>query len=206
MRMRWVDSIPFVRRKMDEGPRAEWLQIKRLFTVHAPPGETYPFPAPSLSDNASLGIFDGTFALPVSDIHLIFEPVILETTRLVREHVSSLPVPPKAVLLVGGFGGSDYLLETLREALGGVEILRPAGAWSAVAQGAAMMGLDAAGREDRGSDQGTVRYGIELVEMYDERSHSSIRRKRYWCGLDGCYKASVMRWFPEVSNSLVEAS
>lgn len=168
--------------------------------MHAPPSETYPFPAPGLPDNTHLGIADGTFALPVSDIHLIFEPVILETTKLVREHVSSLPVPPKAVLLVGGFGGSDYLRETLREALGRVEILRPAGPWSAIAQGAAMMGLEAAEREGKGGKKCVGRYGVELVERYDERLHSSIRRKRHWCGLDGCYKISVMHWFPEVSD------
>ena len=169
--------------------------------------ETYPFPAPSLPDNAYLGIAEGTFALPVTDIHLIFEPVILETTKLVREHVSSLPVPPKAILLIGGFGESNYLCERLREALGGVEILRPPGAWRAVAQGAVMMGLEAeaAEKEGRRSEERVKRYGIELVKRYDERLHSSIRRKRHWCGLDGCYKISVMHWFPEVRTLLVKA-
>lgn len=168
--------------------------------MHAPGGEIYPFPVPSLPDNESLGISDGTFALPVSELHLIFEPVILETTKLVSEHVSSLPVPPKAVILLGGFGGSEYLHERLREALGRVEILRPPRPWRAVAQGAVMKGLEGVEQQGSGNGKGVRRYGMELIEKYDERLHSSIRRRRHWCGLDGCYKVHVMRWFPEVST------
>lgn len=146
-----------------------------------------------------MNVTDGVYALPVSDLHTIFEPVILETTKLVSEHVFSLPFAPKAIFLAGGFGASEYLRERLREALGGVEVLQPPGAWRAVAQGAAMMGLAAAERECL-AEARVRRYGLEWVARYDEGAHASIRRKTYWCGLDGCYKVSVMHWFAEVST------
>lgn len=81
-----------------------------------------------------------------------------------------------------------------------MEILRPSRPWSSIAQGANFLGLEAAERENQGGEERVRRYGIELVERYDERLHSSIRSERYWCGLDGCYKVAVMHWFPEVSN------
>ena len=150
-----------------------------------------------MHENAALGIADSIYALPVSDIHIIFEPVIRETVNLVREQVASLPAPPRAFLLVGGFGGSDYLLERLRVALDGVEVLRPPSPWRAVAQGAVIRGLGTAGESMAGGKR-ERRSGMEVVARYDESVHASIKRKKYWCGLDGCYKVFVMQWFTQV--------
>lgn len=167
--------------------------------MSAAPDETFPIPVPGLPDNRALGIMAGHYALPAFDLHTIFEPVILEITNLVSEQVSSMACPPKTLLLVGGFGASEYLRESLKMALGkGVEVLRPPGAWRAVAQGAVMKGLAMAG-VGRSEERREVKryYGTEWVSKYDEKLHASIRGKRYWCGLDGCYKVSTMQWFTE---------
>ncbi|SPO03344.1 related to hsp70 protein [Cephalotrichum gorgonifer] len=183
-------------------------KIKRQFTIHAPPATTYPVPVPDLADNDDLSVSDGHYALQFLDLVAIFEPVILETTKLATEYISSLPRPPKAVLLVGGFGESDYLRERLQIALGDVEVMRPTNSWQAVVQGAVMKGLATAeGSGSReveagvgGRDQDRVErrhYGTVWRVRYDGAAHASLRGERYWCGLDGCYKVPVMKWFPK---------
>ena len=164
----------------------------------AGPDESFLIPVPGLADNRALGVTAGYFAAPASDLHTIFEPVILEITKLVSEQVSSMANPPQTLLLVGGFGASDYLKESLKMALGkGVEVMRPRGAWRAVAQGAVMKGLEMAGVRTEERRELKRYYGTEWVSKYDEKLHTSIRGKRYWCGLDGCYKVSAMQWFTE---------
>lgn len=169
--------------------------------MSAAPDETFLIPVPGLADNRALGVTAGHYAVPASDLHTIFEPVILEITKLVSEQVSAMARPPKTLLLVGGFGASDYLRESLKMALGkGVDVLRPPGAWRAVARGAVMKGLAMAGVRSEERREPKRYYGTEWVSKYDEKLHASIRGKRYWCGLDGCYKVSAIQWFTEKAS------
>ena len=166
--------------------------------MSAAPDETFLIPVPGLADNRALGVAAGHYSVPTADLHTIFEPVILEIANLVTEQVSAMARPPKTLLLVGGFGASDYLRESLKMALGkGVDVLRPPGAWRAVAQGAMMKGLAMAGVRSEERREVKKYYGTEWVSKYDEKLHASIRGKRYWCGLDGCYKVSAIQWFTD---------
>lgn len=116
--------------------------IKRQFTMNAPPDETYSIPVPGLSNNKELGISRGRFALKASDLQVIFEPVIQKVIKLVQDQITSSNVPIRAVLLVGGFGASNYLKERLRNSIDRkIQIMQPPNAWLAVVQGAVMKGL-----------------------------------------------------------------
>ena len=116
--------------------------IKRQFTMNAPPDETYSIPVPGLANNKELGISRGRFALKASDLQVIFEPVIQKVIKLVQDQISSSNVPIRAVLLVGGFGASNYLKERLRNSIDRkIQIMQPPNAWLAVVQGAVMKGL-----------------------------------------------------------------
>ena len=176
-------------------------KVKRQFNLAAQPDDTYMIPVAGLPNNKELGITRGRFALKASDVRTIFEPVVLEVIKLVKDQISASGVPIKAVLLVGGFGASNYLKERLRNAIENeIEILQPPNAWQAVVQGAVMKGL-ALSAPDKLT---TVRvqnrrarkhYGTEWRTRYDDKVHSKIRDKRHWCGLDGCYKVYTMEWF-----------
>ncbi len=62
--------------------------------------------------------------------------------KLVLDQIRSTNKEVKAVLLVGGFGGSQYLFQRLRETVPRkTVVLQPGYGWSAVVQGALLRGL-----------------------------------------------------------------
>ena len=65
--------------------------------------------------------------VPGEDIATIFLPVIQEIVKLVEEQIAATERPVKAVLLVGGFGQSSFLRDSLRTALSHeVDVMQPA--------------------------------------------------------------------------------
>jgi molecular chaperone DnaK (HSP70) len=187
-------------------------KVKRQFTLNASPDETYTIPVGGLANNKALGINRGRFALKGSDLKTIFEPVVLEVIKLVKDQITASNVPIRAVLLVGGFGASNYLKERLRIAIDkNVQIMQPPNAWQAVVQGAVMKGL-----AQSAPDKLTVvqiqnrkarkHYGTEWRTRYDDKLHSHIKDKRHWCGLDGCYKVYTMEWFIQRVSKMISSS
>ncbi|CAM1503996.1 Fc.00g015870.m01.CDS01 [Cosmosporella sp. VM-42] len=185
-------------------------KVKRQFALNAAPDETYTIPVGGLANNKALGITRGRFALKASDLQTIFEPVVLEVIRLVKDQITSSNVPIRAVLLVGGFGASNYLKERLRNAVDKkIQIMQPPNAWQAVVQGAVMKGL-----ANSAPDQLTMvkvknrkarkHYGTEWRSRYDEKLHGHLKEKKQWCGLDGCYKVHAMEWFIQRSDTVSE--
>lgn len=119
-------------------------------------------------------------------------------------------MPIKAVLLVGGFGASNYLKERLRGAVDQkVQIMQPPNAWLAVVQGAVMKGL-AQNSPDKltmvrvQNRKARKHYGTEWRVRYDEKLHANLRNKKHWCGLDGCWKVYTMEWFIKRGDSVSE--
>ncbi|RKK93544.1 hypothetical protein BFJ68_g15532 [Fusarium oxysporum] len=175
-------------------------KVKCQFALNVEPDETYNIPVAGLANNKSLGISRGRFALKASDVNKIFEPVVLEVIRLVKDQITASNVPVQAILLVGGFGSSNYLKERLRAAIdGSVRIMQPPNAWQAIVQGAVLKGLAQSSPdcavvkvENR---KARKHYGTEWSVRWDEKSHGNLKSERYWCGLDGCYKVRVMEWF-----------
>lgn len=69
----------------------------------------------------------GKISVPGEDIATIFRPVIQEIIKHVEGQIASTRRPIKAVLLVGGFGQSSYLRDSLRTALSReIVIMQPA--------------------------------------------------------------------------------
>jgi molecular chaperone DnaK (HSP70) len=192
--------------------------VKRQFTMQAPPDETYTIPVGGLANNRELGISRGRYALKAADLQTIFEPVVQEVIKLIKDQISSSKVPIRAVLLVGGFGASNYLKERIRNAVDRkIQIMQPPNAWLAVVQGAVMKGLAQSAPESLtmvkvqnrkvserlkvlhwvGTNPSKARkhYGTEWRTRFDEAMHGSLRDKKHWCGLDGCWKVYSMEWF-----------
>ena len=176
-------------------------KVKRQFTLGAAPDETYTIPVAGLANNKSIGISRGRYALKAADLQTIFEPVVLEVIKLVKDQISASDTGITAVLLVGGFGASAYLKERIRNAIDrDIQILQPPNAWQAVVQGAVMKGLANSAPEELTmvkikNRKARKHYGTEWRSRYDDKLHSHLREKRHWCGLDGCYKVYTMEWF-----------
>ncbi|KAL8784773.1 MAG: hypothetical protein Q9195_008909 [Heterodermia aff. obscurata] len=81
---------------------------------------------PGLHDDAANGVRRGKLDLKGTQILSIFNPVFDKIIDLVRRQIEATQRDVKAILLVGGFGQSAYLRETLREALGrSVKVMVP---------------------------------------------------------------------------------
>lgn len=134
---------------------------------------------PGLANNAQLGIRRGRFTIKPEEMNDIFEPVILKVIALVKGQMKSSKTNIRSVLLVGGFGQSNYLKERLRSSLKGVEVLQPPNAWTAIVRGAVMMGLSrasasliAVGVVSRAARK---HYGIELSVDYVSTAHQASK-------------------------------
>ncbi|KAK4141961.1 chaperone protein DnaK [Dichotomopilus funicola] len=185
--------------------------VKRQFTLSARDDETYTIPVGGLANNKELGISRGRYALKASDLRVIFEPVVQEVVKLVKDQITTSKVPIKAVLLVGGFGASNYLKERIRGALddASIQIMQPPNAWLAVVHGAVMKGLALSAPEQLTAVRVQNRrarkhYGTEWRVRYDEKLHSHLREKKHWCGLDGCWKVYTMEWFIRRGDAVSE--
>ena len=130
--------------------------------------------------------------------------------KLVKEQIAAAKVSIKAVLLVGGFGASNYLKERLRGSIDPtIQIMQPPNAWLAVVHGAVMKGL-AQDSPDKltmlrvQNRKGRKHYGTEWRVRYDDKTHAHLRSKRQWCGLDGCWKVYTMQWFIKRGDAVSE--
>lgn len=118
-----------------------------------------------------------------------------------RDQIASSQVPIRAVLLVGGFGASNYLKERLRNALDrSIQIMQPPNAWLAVVHGAVMKGLAQSSPDNltvvRVKNRAARKHhGTELTSKYDDLLHFHLRDKRNWDGLDGIWRVPTMTWF-----------
>lgn len=135
----------------------------------------------------------------------IFEPVVREVCDLVQGQVEGLRAKGgivSGIILVGGFGQSDYLYRRLKShftstapppyserpthALGAVgageggniEVMQPVYAWTAVVRGAVLRGLEGNMVMSR---KARFHYGTSYATVFDEAKHSVS--ERYWSPL-----------------------
>jgi hypothetical protein len=170
------------------------------------------------TSNEDSGVPECTTTVTGSDLHIIFKPLIdnvinlvMEQIRTTKEHIRTTKsrTAIRAVLLVGGFGESTYLRESLRNALGDkIPVLQPPYAWQAVMKGAVMKGLSQHGLGSPITP--TVKHrvarqhhGIRCIFEYNRKSHHAFKRSAYWCGYRGCQVVDGMKWFAKKVRNLV---
>ncbi len=129
----------------------------------------------------------------------IFEPVVKEVCDLVSGQVENLRAKGGVVsriILVGGFGGSDYLYRRLKAHFSSaapppyterpshsitetsIEVMQPPNAWTAVVRGAVLRGLEGNMVISR---KARMHYGTSYATVFDEENHSVT--ERYWSPL-----------------------
>ncbi|KAG8718337.1 hypothetical protein FRC09_012815 [Ceratobasidium sp. 395] len=95
-------------------------------------------------DDPSVGLINGELTIPGALLRTeVFDPVIAQVLQLIEDQLSRCAQRIDALLLVGGFSGSEYLFKKVDESFGtriGV-IARPADADTATCRGAARYGL-----------------------------------------------------------------
>lgn len=153
-----------------------------------------------MDDNDELNIHRSKMLVQASELYAIFEPIITQIIALVKSQMAAIEIPLTAILLVGGFGKSDYLLERLRMALVNIDIHRDHDGWTAVARGAALKGLTQLVPEcDKGitvMDRKARRhYGFEMSVPYTDTLHAELSPQRRWDGFHGRWEVKAMQWY-----------
>lgn len=169
-------------------------------------------PVPGLSNDKSKGVLRGKLTLSASTLRGIFEPIVTTITALVMAQIKATG-DVKAVLLVGGFGQSPYLRESIRKVVGSsIQVMQPARGWTAVVRGALIKALSQASPEASritiGSRVARKAYGCVIHVPYNQSRHrydrkygfllslerSSLIQRRFWHDEYGSYRIGVMDW------------
>lgn len=166
--------------------------------------KTNPNSFPGLPDDEEAGLDSGFLVMDAAQIKDIFEPVVKEVTDLVSGQVTNLRSKGgivSGIVLVGGFGQSDYLYRRLKGHFasaapppyserpthananahtesGNIEVMQPVYAWTAVVRGAVLRGLEGNMVISRKS---RMHYGTSYATVYDEDKHTVS--ERYWSPL-----------------------
>ncbi|PSR90495.1 hypothetical protein BD289DRAFT_365914 [Coniella lustricola] len=165
-------------------------------------------PFPGLADDEEAGIDCGFMIMTAAQVKDIFDPVVKEVCDLVQGQVDGLRVKGgtvSGIILVGGFGQSDYLYRRLKSRFssaapppyserpthalsgagaggpgesGSIEVMQPVYAWTAVVRGAVLRGLEGNMVISR---KARMHYGTSYATVFDEEKHSVS--DRYWSPL-----------------------
>ncbi|KAG0126370.1 hypothetical protein HOY82DRAFT_570205 [Tuber indicum] len=205
--------------------------LKRNFT-DSEDEDLFTCPVPGIADDPTAGIEAGMFIIDRDDMRKIFNPVVQKVAQLVQQQVDEVeklmanPPPPgdglftdthsfgnfarrtrqvKALLLVGGFGESEYLRSRLQAEIrtrdgGEISILQPPNAWTAVVRGAVMRGLEGEMVRIR---KVARNYGNSCSVPFMEGYHP--KRDGYIDPQDGEYMCrSRMRWYINKGDDVEE--
>jgi len=160
------------------------------------------FPMAKIKDNSSKGIKGNTLTLTSNDMKEIFQPVFEEIDKLVTHQVNEVRLKRisaghpkggaiKAIFLVGGFGESLFLKESLVETHAGTQVIQPNGAWSAIVKGAALSKLPS--QVTVVSSVAERHYGVSASSPFDEREDAG--RPKTWDAYENIYRTTKMTWF-----------
>lgn len=143
--------------------------------------------------------------MTADQVKLIFDPVVSEICALVQGQVDTLRAKGgivSGIVLVGGFGQSDYLYRSLKRHFSSqppppytarpthagsgdplapgeaIEVMQPLYAWTAVVRGAVLRGLEGNTVVSR---RARMHYGTSYATVYDETQHGVL--ERYWSPL-----------------------
>ncbi|KAG5812763.1 hypothetical protein H9Q74_004114 [Fusarium xylarioides] len=127
------------------------------------------FPGAHLPDNEDEGLRRDSWFMSGEAVQDIFEPLIADIVRLVREQVQSAMLhrqdkPVKGIFFVGGFGSSQYLKVRLEEDNPDIQVIQPEDAWAAIVKGAALSRLS---QTNVLSTKATHHYGVKAWFVYE---------------------------------------
>ncbi|KKY34570.1 putative hsp70 protein [Diaporthe ampelina] len=153
-------------------------------------------PFPGLADDEEVGLDSGFLVMTAAQAKEIFEPVVKEVCDLVQGQVDGLRAKGgivSGIILVGGFGQSDYLYRRLKSHFtsaapppyserpthasalssagdnSSIEVMQPVYAWTAVVRGAVLRGLEGNMVISR---KARMHYGTSYATVFDEHKHS----------------------------------
>lgn len=202
---------------IDKHPRA-WAdclrhfeeRTKRDFDPERFPDKEYPIPLWHAADDPDADISDSHIVLSTVDLTEIFRPVVQSGLSLVSDQHEALidnGKRPRGLILVGGFGRSKHLFQSLRNTYAAIapdfEVIRPSHAWSAVAIGAVIHRLE--GAQTVKSRIARRHYGI-LTRAYWKNGEFSEASKVWDDDEKVHYADNVIKWYVTKGQSMISGN
>jgi molecular chaperone DnaK (HSP70) len=155
-------------------------RLKRKFNGS---NDRWLIPVPGLTDNGEAGIKRWKLSMLGGEISSLFDPIINTITSLVQMqiNISNRKGAVKIVYLVGGFGESAYLRESLKKVVPeGIQVISPTNSWTAIVRGALIKGLaetlPLAAKFKVGSGVARKAYGIVVSSQFRAGVHQQSRK------------------------------
>ncbi|KAI5794262.1 hypothetical protein DFH27DRAFT_127268 [Peziza echinospora] len=175
-------------------------------------------PVPGAPDDRTRGIKGGFLVISKEEMKGIFLPIFGQIEALINNQVKTAEKRSNrsvtGILLVGGFGSSEYLhghlSSRIRSREGSlIKILQPPDAWTAIVRGAVIDTLSLHQSSQKGaSDTAMIRsriarfsYGTTIHELFDPKVHQV--KNRFYCKLRGQYRANnCMNWLVKKGHEI----
>lgn len=165
-------------------------------------------PLPGAEDDTAAGIDCGFITLTTAEVAELFRPLnsaVIELVERQRNVLAAYGKTAKGVILVGGYGQSNYLYKCLKSrfadedpppqyTLGAGEsapepdtrfvVLQPVNAWTAVVRGAVLSSLQ---KKLVLTRKARRHYGITCNQVWDTNKHSL--KNKYWDGKEQIFRA-----------------
>ena len=197
----WQDDV------LDEAKDRFENVIKKNFAGVG--GEQWQLPVPGLHDSVALGISRGRLRLTGDEVKEFFEPVVNETVALVCDQISAikdLDTSRTTIILIGGLGQNPYLRSEIQRSAGSIPVMQSPQGWTAVVQGALMMGLASTSSTHDGvriaARKARKHYGYLKSVPFDPRMHE--RARKYWSPRFSAYRVVVVHWFLRKNDTVRE--
>ncbi|RPA76190.1 actin-like ATPase domain-containing protein [Ascobolus immersus RN42] len=143
---------------------------KRGFTL-GDTKQSWFIPIGNVPDNEIQQIEDGDMLLEYDDMETLFENSVQNIIKLLRNQVIKAETV-STILLVGGFGQSGYLFQSIKNWAGktfpqmNIKVERPRNAWSAISRGACLHGVGGVVKSRKLKQHYGLRIGTSFIEGY----------------------------------------
>ena len=103
---------------------------------------------PTVGSLDEAGVKSGNFVITSEEMRSLFDPVIDQVMALLHAQIDAVTHGPhkvNSILLVGGFGESEYLFQRVQAWAGthfGIQVIQPREAGTAIVRGAVLKGLE----------------------------------------------------------------
>ncbi|KAL8831907.1 MAG: hypothetical protein Q9170_005100 [Blastenia crenularia] len=168
-----------------------------------PEQEVFYVNIPTAGDIEETGLHSGNLHITRDEMRSLFEPAINRILDLIRAQVKVVP-SINMILLVGGFGESEYLYQRVLAWASGTQIrvIQPREASTAIARGAVMKALETAGHsKTRITRRSRKWYGVTINEPFIQGVH--VDEDRYPdTGTGQVLARNQVRWFIRKNQTL----
>jgi hypothetical protein len=120
-------------------------QVKRGFCYRVDSNQYYQVELGGIPPGKGIDIEEQQVHLHCDELRAVFDPVCWEVWSLIRDHkllVEECGKSIKTVLIVGGFGTSNYLEGYIKAKCTDMQVVRPHNSVTAVCRGATMWGVE----------------------------------------------------------------